>query len=163
MVAGRRGQWYEAHNSPGATTTGTQWALAEGEVGGTRSVETYILLANTSSAPGRRQGDAAVRGRHQRGAEFDIARTQPVQRGGRAAEFPAALNKRFGAIVESLGDTPAQIVVERAMYWDAPGALGRRHQRARDEAAVGTAATMSPCRPASRGRATADGGSRRRR
>ena len=27
------GGWYEAHNSPGATTTGTRWALAEGEVG----------------------------------------------------------------------------------------------------------------------------------
>ena len=37
------------------------------------------------------------------------------------AEFPAAVNKRFGAIVESLGATPAQIVVERAMYWDALG------------------------------------------
>ena len=36
-------------------------------------------------------------------------------------EFPAALNKRFGAIVESLGAAPAQIVVERAMYWDALG------------------------------------------
>ena len=26
--------WSEAHNSPGATATGTRWALAEGEVGG---------------------------------------------------------------------------------------------------------------------------------
>ena len=46
------GGWYEAHNSPGATTTGTKWALAEGEVGGTRDVDTYILLANTSLADG---------------------------------------------------------------------------------------------------------------
>ena len=30
---------------------------------------------------------------------------------------------RFGAIVESLGSTPAQIVVERAMYWDANGVI----------------------------------------
>jgi hypothetical protein len=28
---------------------------------------------------------------------------------------------RFGAVVESLGGTPAQIVVERAMYWNANG------------------------------------------
>ena len=33
-------------------------------------------------------------------------------------EFPEAVGKRFGAVVESLGDTPAQFVVERAMYWD---------------------------------------------
>ena len=44
--------WYEAHNSAGATATGTRWALAEGEVGGARGYETYILLANTSATAG---------------------------------------------------------------------------------------------------------------
>jgi hypothetical protein len=28
---------------------------------------------------------------------------------------------RFSAVVESLGVTPARIVVERAMYWNAAG------------------------------------------
>jgi hypothetical protein len=38
------------------------------------------------------------------------------------ADFGAAVTgKRFGAIVESTGETPAQIVVERAMYSDAGG------------------------------------------
>ena len=36
-------------------------------------------------------------------------------------QFAQAAGKRFSAIVESLGDTPAQIVVERAMYWNAAG------------------------------------------
>ena len=45
------GGWYEAHNSPGATTTGTKWALAEGEVDASRNLETYILVANTSATP----------------------------------------------------------------------------------------------------------------
>ena len=49
------GQWYEAHNSPGATAPGTRWALAEGEVGGARDVDTYILLANTGAATGEVQ------------------------------------------------------------------------------------------------------------
>ncbi len=31
-------------------------------------------------------------------------------------DFPEAAGKRFGAVIESLGTTPAQIVVERAMY-----------------------------------------------
>ncbi len=117
---GSFGQWYEAHNSPGATSTGTRWALAEGEVGGTRGVETYLLLANTSAAPGKvrvtllfEDGTSAVR-------EFDVAARSRFNVDARI-EFPAALNKRFGAIVESLGATPAQIVVERAMYWDALG------------------------------------------
>jgi len=33
--------------------------------------------------------------------------------------FPSAVGKRFGAIVESVGASPAPIVVERAMYADA--------------------------------------------
>jgi hypothetical protein len=33
--------------------------------------------------------------------------------------FPTALGRRFGTIVESLGASPAQIVVERAMYSNA--------------------------------------------
>jgi hypothetical protein len=37
------------------------------------------------------------------------------------AEFPAAIGRQFGVIVESLGASPAQLVVERAMYSDALG------------------------------------------
>ena len=37
------------------------------------------------------------------------------------AFFPQAQGKRFGSLIESLGDAPAQIVVERAMYWNADG------------------------------------------
>jgi len=44
--------WYEGHNSPGETTTGTRWGLAEGESGGARNKQTYILVANTSDFAG---------------------------------------------------------------------------------------------------------------
>ena len=44
--------WYEAHNSPGSTTTGTVWGLAEGAVGGNPISDTYILIANTSGFAG---------------------------------------------------------------------------------------------------------------
>ena len=47
---GAAGPWYEGHNSPGATTTGTVWALAEGEVGGSNGASTYILVANTGTS-----------------------------------------------------------------------------------------------------------------
>ena len=45
-----KGEWHEAHVSAGATTTGTRWALADGEIsdGG----DTYILIANTSTTAG---------------------------------------------------------------------------------------------------------------
>jgi sugar lactone lactonase YvrE len=115
------GGWFEAHNSPGATTTGTKWALAEGEVDASRNLETYILVANTSAAP----ADVKVTLLFEDGTSAE--RTYPgipaksrfnVPVGG---FFPQAVGKRFGAIVESLGTAPAQIVVERAMYWDAAG------------------------------------------
>ena len=40
-----------------------------------------------------------------------------------SAMFPAALNRRYGTVVESIGSKPAQIVVERAMYNDAGGVV----------------------------------------
>jgi hypothetical protein len=36
-------------------------------------------------------------------------------------EFTETAGKRYGAVVESLGSTPAALVVERAMYSDAGG------------------------------------------
>jgi Tol biopolymer transport system component len=113
MYWDRRGLAYEAHNSPGATQTGTRWALADGEAG--TGTDTYILVANTSAFAGRikltllfEDGGTAER-------EFDVLANSrltvyPPQ------HFPEANGRRFGAVIESLGAQPAQIVVERAMY-----------------------------------------------
>ncbi len=113
-------QWYEAHNSPGARATGVRWALAEGEVGGPRDSETYILLANTSTSA----ASVRVRVLYEDGTSGE--RTFAVNPNSRfnvdvRTEFPSAVGQRFGALVESLGALPAQIVVERAMYWNAGG------------------------------------------
>jgi Right handed beta helix region len=107
--------WTEAHNSPGATVTGTTWALAEGETGGARNAETYILIANTSAFGGQ----ARVRLYAEDGTS--VERTVTLAPNSRttlsaSGDFPAIAGKRFGALIESLGATPAQIVVERAMY-----------------------------------------------
>ena len=48
---GTPGPWYEAHNSPGSTTVGTRWALADGEA--SAMCDTYVLVANTSAFPGQ--------------------------------------------------------------------------------------------------------------
>jgi hypothetical protein len=118
---GAMGPWYEGHNSPGATQTGTAWALADGEVGGTSGASTYILVANTSSFA------ASVRVTiYVEGGGTD-ARTFPVPAHSRfnvdvgTVFGDVAADHRMGALVESLGSTPAQIVVERAMYTNAGG------------------------------------------
>lgn len=107
--------WHEAHNSAGARATGTRWALAEGEVGGGRGQETYYLIANTSTAPGNATVTLLFEDGTTAQKSYALAprsRTNvPV-----AVDFPGADGRRFGAIVESTGATPARIVVERAMY-----------------------------------------------
>jgi hypothetical protein len=109
-------QWAEAHNSPGATQTGTTWAVAGGEEGGAFGAQTFVLIANTSAFAATvrvtvlREDAAPLVGTYQLPAN---SRTN-IQMGA-MAEFPN-LTGRFGVMVESLGTTPAQIVVERATY-----------------------------------------------
>jgi hypothetical protein len=112
--------WTEAHNSAGATETGTRWALAEGAVGTWQATQTFVLIANTSPVAGDVRvtlcfEDFAL------GADRVVSRTYSVPANSRTtvdvgADFPTARNRRFGTIVESLGAMPAEIVVERAMY-----------------------------------------------
>src|SRR5450759_164965 len=47
------GPWIEAHDAVGTTETGTLWAVADGEQGGTRGTDTYVLVANTSAFTAR--------------------------------------------------------------------------------------------------------------
>jgi hypothetical protein len=112
--------WAEAHVTAGATATGVEWAMADGEVGGARNQDTYILIANTSNSA----GSARVTLLFDDGTSAATTVTVPARSrttvDARAA-FPSSAGRRFGAIVESLGASPAQIVVERAMYGDASG------------------------------------------
>ena len=112
--------WQEAHNAFGTTSTGSRWALAEGEVGGERSIVTYILVANTSTFAATARVTLLMED------GVSVTRDFPVTARSRfnvdvAAAFPEAHGRRFGATIESIGDTPAQFVVERAMYWNARG------------------------------------------
>ncbi len=119
---GSSATWHEGHNSPGSTAAGTRWALAEGEVGGARAFETYVLIANTSAFAGQ----AKVTLYFEDGAApmTTIVGLRPESRTNVPVANiigPSVQGRRFGVIVESVGETPAQIVVERAMYSDAAG------------------------------------------
>lgn len=112
--------WHEAHASAGETDPAPRWCFAEGEVGGPSRTETYILVANTIDAPGRvavtvlfEDGTSASRG-------FDLL---PLSRTNIAiaSEFPSSADRRFGVLVESLGERPVPIVAERAVYADGGG------------------------------------------
>jgi hypothetical protein len=109
--------WTEAHNSPGATETGTLWAVAGGEEGGNFGAQTYVLIANTSTFA----GTARVTVLQESGAPLTLdvplaASSRTNVAIGSTAAFSAVVGSRFGVLVQSLGTTPAQIVVERATY-----------------------------------------------
>jgi uncharacterized repeat protein (TIGR01451 family) len=120
--ANNPGGWYEAHNSPGETTTGVKWAMAEGESGGSVDKQTYILIANTSSFVGSARVTLLFEDGTTDTKDFALPAngrtTVNVQ-----VEFASSANKRYGAVVESLGTTPAALVVERAMYSNANGVV----------------------------------------
>ena len=115
--------WVEAHNSPGTTQTGIEWALAGGELGGRAGTETFILIANTSTFA----GTARVRLMFENGETMDHDVTLPANSRTTVSvrdAFPLAEARRFGALITSTAAgarTPAQLVVERAMYANANG------------------------------------------
>ena len=113
-------QWREAHNSVGATETATRWASAEGEQGGPRSCNTYLLLSNASALAGRARVTLLFEDGTTAAREFPLP---PGSRTNVAVgnEFPEAEGRRFGSLIESLGLAPVPLVVERAMYSDAGG------------------------------------------
>jgi hypothetical protein len=109
--------WAEAHNSFGVTETATQWGLAEGRVGGPRQYATFILLANPNDAPARVQ----LKYLRKPGSP-PVVREIVVAGHSRLNEWanavPELADEEFGVLIVS--DLP--IAVERAMYWNAPGA-----------------------------------------
>ena len=109
------GTAYEAHTTNAVLATGTSWALADGEVAVTNWSLTYILIANTSATAGSARVQVLLEDGTTLTSTFALpARSRvtiPV-----AEAFPGALFKRFSAIIDSLGSSPAQIVVEHSMY-----------------------------------------------
>jgi hypothetical protein len=115
--------WTEAHNSPGATATAQRWALADGEAGGTRGTQTFILIANTSATAGTVRITALPDTPDTTGVTpvtLEIAVPANSRTTVPMHDVEALKGRRFGALVESVGAAPlADLVVERAMYWNA--------------------------------------------
>ena len=115
---GNSSTWQDAHNSFGVTDTGLAWMLAEGRAGTSNKYETFVLIANPSSA---QAAEVTLTFLGENGPP--VVRTAIVQPNSRftvgASAIPELANANFGVLVESTNEVP--IVVERAMYWDAVG------------------------------------------
>jgi Tol biopolymer transport system component len=112
--------WREAHVSAGSVTTAPRWGVADGVVADAPgTTDTYVLVANT----GPDASDVRVTLLFDDGAP-ETSRVFTVAAGSRfnvdvRTEFPAAVGRGFGVLVESLSDAP--LVVERSIYNDADG------------------------------------------
>ena len=132
--------WHEAHNSAGATTTGTRWAVADGQVDTARNLETYILIANTSATPADVKVTLLFEDGDERGA--DLRRhpgAEPLQR-ARGRVLPPGRRTVRGHRGEPGHDAGA----DRRRAGDVLGrrgpALGGGHERAGDQVAIAGAA-----------------------
>ena len=114
---------------PGRRPTATRWVLADGE---SRRLARH--RRRSCSSPTRRARAGRVRitvaARHAGGARrwrrSSDRRPCPrtAARPCRCTPTPASADTRFGVLVESIDTAPlAQLVVERAMYWNAGGEI----------------------------------------
>ena len=119
--------WTDAHNSAGVTTTGTSWALAEGQKGGALKYDTYVLIANPAPTAAtvqmrllREGGRAPITSGTftvPANSRFTCYAGQP---GPCQDAFAQLLDgEMFGVAVDSVNGTP--IVIERALYWNGGG------------------------------------------
>ncbi len=112
------GEWVEAHNSRGETTTAARWLVADGEAGGPGEASTFVLVANTGSTAARVMFTLLT----ETGATRTVEDT--VTANGRysldvAGAFPEARGTRFSVLVEAVSATAA-LVVERSSYSSTP-------------------------------------------
>jgi hypothetical protein len=117
------GLWYEAHNAAGAQSRGRRWAIAEGEFGGPRAAQTYLLVANDGTAPANIRVTVMTEGgvalAWPSSGTYEVAPKSRYTVTVDTATFPG-LTQRFGAVIDS--DQP--IVAERSNYYNVvPGQL----------------------------------------
>jgi len=106
--------WREAHNSFGVTESALRWGLADGRIGGPRSYQTFVLLANPNPHP----------------AEVDVRFLKTATSAERSyvlapfsrrsvfvnSEVPELGDGQFSVDVQVRNFQP--IAVEKALYWN---------------------------------------------
>lgn len=117
--------WYEAHNAPATTMTGSEWAMAGGITGGPKAAETYVLIANTAAVS--RVVSVSLYFEEDE-PPLSTSITVPPQSRTNVpigATFPQAAGRRIAIVVGQVGlgvGVPGEIVVERATY-ESPGGV----------------------------------------
>ena len=112
--------YHEGHVSSGATQTGSHWVLAEGEEHGFYDARTFVLIANTGSAP----ATVLVRSLPEGIFQPPVSSGPLVIPGNARLTVPMSALSGFtrgGIEVVEQGTPTNALVVEGAIYWHAGG------------------------------------------
>jgi hypothetical protein len=117
--------YYEGHSSVGVTAPASRWATAGGREGGVEDARTYVLIANVSDTPGQVRISALRPIVGVLDLVLDVAPNSRATVPLRWVLTPEEISssQRFPVVVESLGETPVPIVVERATYTTVNGVV----------------------------------------
>jgi hypothetical protein len=110
--------YYEGHSAVGSTSTATRWVLSGAESNAFANTRTYVLLANTENRAGTAR--LTILYPHATPASdpgpIDVS-LPPNSR--TTVEVPGSAyvsQPTFGVLVESVGASPVQLVVESSTY-----------------------------------------------
>ena len=115
------GHWTAGHVGVGFTEGGKKWVTADGVAAADGSSDTYALVSNTENRSGLLKvtavfddGTAPVE------RTFAIGPNQRFTIRGRE-RFPEVVGKGYSFIIESIGATPVDIVVDHSTYFNVDG------------------------------------------
>ena len=99
--------WYEGHATLATNTTGTAWAVADGDTGIADNARTYLLVASGASPTSDSLRVILVR---DAGPPIERVYTDALTPNGRltidlSSAFPDIVDERVGVILESMGQT----------------------------------------------------------
>jgi uncharacterized repeat protein (TIGR01451 family) len=115
------GQWTAGHVGIGFVHGGKKWVTADGVAAPDGTNDTYALITNTESRVGLLKitalfddGTAPVE------KLYPIGPSQRLTIRGRS-QFPEVVGKGYSFVIESIGATPVDIVVDHSTYWETDG------------------------------------------
>ena len=113
--------YYESHGSAGTPSAARRWVVAGAENNTLLNTQSFVLIANTESRAGTARLTFLYPEPMPASAPIDVAlppnsRTTVAVPGG-----PIPSVSYFGVLVESVGATPVDLVVESAVYRTLPG------------------------------------------
>jgi hypothetical protein len=115
------GRWTAGHVGVGFSAGGTRWVTADGVAAADGSNDTYALISNTENRAGMLKVTALFSdGTAPIEKLYAIGPNQRFTIRGRQ-HFPEVVGKGYSFVIESIGATPVDVVVDHSTYFNIDG------------------------------------------